>query len=1062
MEGYRLSPQQRDLIDIFGAQSIPVSGMGARFRGSPNAELLVTGLREIVRSEEVLRTQYPQVSGTIVQAIGSDEGVSIDLIDLSQRSVDDQKKIIDADLPMSGASEPHSASPAVHFTVYRLDSDEVYLAMRCSSLGFDATSFDRLIRRLMNFLEQGGTGQRSVADEEPLQYADISEWFISLLEDPENEQFRENWRQRLETNFQEPDLSPFSRHAIGDGFFPVSIPIQLTGGLSELLDRQSSKSGIDPGDILLSAWSLFLGKYNSLEPFSLFYESDGRSYDELADSLGVFAKAIPLDIDCAKHSSFQALCTATAKQRRMLQDKQEYLSWSHDLTTDSKLVGRNFLRAGFSALKFEKINASGPVTVTIDRISQFSLPFCLKLEVILLDAGPELHLWFDSGQIDQVDAQRAASRFQALLENCLSEFESDPRSLFVLDGDDINAIAKNVCDPLTAVGGGCLIEKFRDAVVRNGSRPAVSCGDRTLSYVELDEISTSLALSLVQSGVGVDSRVAICVDRDVDYMIAIIAVLKAGAAYVPLDPEYPWERVEFIIDDAEASMLLTSSHLEEKWISTSIPLVFVDTFDSKAHDFGALALPRTYSGDSLAYVLYTSGSTGMPKGVMVSRANLSYSTSARLASYGEEETCFLLLSPFAFDSSVAGIYWSIFTAGHLVIAQNKGGVDVDRVAAEIVNHEVTHTLMLPSLYGLLLDLVPSDSLQSLQKVVVAGESCSSSLVEKHLNKGITAALYNEYGPTECTVWATVHECGEIDSSQPVPIGCAIPGTAALVLDAGMQPAPVGVRGELFLYGQGVSAGYWKRDELTRERFIHIDTCFGSAVAYRTGDIARLREDGKIDFLGRRDFQVKVNGFRIELEEVENAILGIDGVDDAVVIAIAASRGGHRLAAYLRGADALRDDDLLTALASKLPDYMIPSRLHRVETFPRLANGKIDRGKLEKLGDDAPPRAITEPRDNLERLLVEIWENLLGREPIGVDDDFFKLGGHSILATRVIAQIRDLIQVQVPIRMLFDFPTISNFVEELRNEPSMSDSLAAFERELNDVANSEINPDESVA
>ncbi|MEZ4709409.1 MAG: amino acid adenylation domain-containing protein [Caldilineaceae bacterium] len=504
------------------------------------------------------------------------------------------------------------------------------------------------------------------------------------------------------------------------------------------------------------------------------------------------------------------------------------------------------------------------------------------------------------------------------------------------------------------------------------------------------------------------------------------------------------------------------------------------TTDCQADNFVADVGP-----ENPAYIIYTSGSTGRPKGVIVSHRNLVHSTTARFAYFEAMVERFLLLSSFAFDSSVVGIFWTLCQGGALVLPTQGDEQDAARLLNLIVRHKISHLLALPSLYDVLLE-VQKDELSSLTAAIVAGEPCLPGLVDAHFKALPQTALYNEYGPTEGTVWSTVYQMHAADRRPSIPIGKPIPNMQVYILDAQRQPVPIGASGELYIGGEGITQGYLNQPELTAERFIDIQefdfldrspspthqeyaevsaptaererkfhghdeggasnsinltggyrkSPIVSPKLYRTGDLVRYLPDGHIEFLGRIDHQVKIRGFRIELGEIEQAITQHQGVDEAVVTVQAGDDGASRLAAYVtKHSLELTPMVLRSALKKRLPDYMMPSAIVILDELPRTPNGKIDRSRLPALADVQPgkDKTRTSPRDELEVQLAAIWTSVLKLAQVDIHDNYFALGGHSLQAMRLFHQIRQKMGRDLPLATLFQAPTIAEQANLLRRE-----------------------------
>ncbi len=623
---------------------------------------------------------------------------------------------------------------------------------------------------------------------------------------------------------------------------------------------------------------------------------------------------------------------------------------------------------------------------------------------------------FDASTID-----RLLGHYRTLLD-ALADDPSGPvgdRPLLT-DGERSQLALWNATETALPAEFGVVSLIERNAAT-NPDRVAVSATDGSLTYRTLNARANRLAHRLRKLGVGPDVRVAVSAERSLATVVGILAVLKAGGAYLPLDPEYPPDRLAFMIADCSAPVLLIQDHLTERFDTSLAQVVSLDA-DLPGDESNPIPI---VGPEHLAYVIYTSGSTGAPKGVLVTRGNLDASTHARFAYYPEPIEAYLLVSSFGFDSSVAGLFWTLSQGGTLVLPAPGGQADPMVLAALIRERHVTHFLAVPSLYSVLLDNVPSEDLASLRAVIVAGESCPRDLMARHDSALTEAALYNEYGPTEATVWATVHRCLPEDATSGiVPIGRPIANTRAYLLDARMNPVPIGVTGELYLGGFGLTRGYHGRPALTADRFVPDPFSVepGSRL-YRTGDLARYRPDGGIECLGRVDDQVKIRGHRVELGEIESALLAHPSVRES-----AARQGSAgELVAFLvlRPGTAPSLAELRAWMSSRLPEAMVPSVFAVLDALPLLPNGKVDRGALP---DPSATRLVAatvqeSPRNAIEAELARLAAELLNVDRIGVLDNLFELGFDSILAIQLVARARKA-GLQLTPANLFQSPSIA--------------------------------------
>ncbi|HEV2736531.1 MAG TPA: amino acid adenylation domain-containing protein, partial [Longimicrobiaceae bacterium] len=583
--------------------------------------------------------------------------------------------------------------------------------------------------------------------------------------------------------------------------------------------------------------------------------------------------------------------------------------------------------------------------------------------------------------------------------------------------------------------GSCVHQPFEAQAARTPEAPAVVCGERALTYRELNARANRLAHYLAGRGVGPDVRVGICVERSPEMMVGLLAILKAGGAYVPLDPEYPEERLRYMLDDAEPAALLTQASLAGRFAGAGAPVVALD------RDAAAWAdRPDTDPGragltpDHLAYVIYTSGSTGRPKGVMVAHRSvvnvLAWMQDAWPLEAGD---AVLQKTPYSFDASLRELIPPLLVGARLVMARPGGHRDPGYLLETIRRERISTLHFVPSMLRALVQDPDIRGCTSLKRVVCGGEPLPRDLARRFHAELPHARLHNVYGPTEAAVDVTEWSCEpEAGESGAIPIGRPQANTRIYVLDRDGGPVPAGVAGELYIGGVQLARGYWKRAALTAERFVP-DPFGGGAGArlYRTGDLGRWRADGTIDFLGRGDAQVKVRGYRVEPGEIEARLLEHAAVREAVVVAREDTPGDTRLVAYHVGGTGVEADALRAHLRERLPEHMVPAAYVALDALPRTPSGKLDRGALPAPGGAAYARRGYEaPATPTEAALAEIWSGVLGVERVGRRDDFFELGGHSLLAVRVISRVRQAMGTEVELGALFERAVLADFARGL--------------------------------
>jgi amino acid adenylation domain-containing protein len=596
--------------------------------------------------------------------------------------------------------------------------------------------------------------------------------------------------------------------------------------------------------------------------------------------------------------------------------------------------------------------------------------------------------------------------------------------------------------------GKCVHELFEEQVARTPDASAVVCEGQEISYAELNRRSNQLAHYLRELGVGPDARVAVCLERSFEMVVALMAVLKAGGAYVPLDPAYPVERLRFMLEDSEPLALLTQRHLTGLFsgIGGKVPVLDL-TAASAAWSSHPVTNPALQAvglrPEHLAYVIYTSGSTGNPKGVLVHHRGVVNRLVWMQHAYGlEPGEAVLQKTPFGFDVSVWEFFWTLQTGAKLVMARPEGHKDPGYLVETIRRNKITTMHFVPSMLQIFLEHEDLSNMPSLVRVVCSGEALPAALLQRFQERIPHAALHNLYGPTEAAVDVTAWTAPANFKDSMVPIGKPVWNTQMYVLDGHGEPVPMGVTGELYIGGVQVARGYLNRPELTAERFVADP--FSSepgARMYRTGDLARWLADGNIEYLGRNDFQVKIRGFRIELGEIEARLAEHPAVREVAVLAREDTPGDKRLVAYYTASPLVDESEEGTVgaeqfrshLSASLPDYMIPAAFVRLESLPLTPNGKLDRKALPApVADSYSAPKYEPPQGEVETRLAAIWAEVLKLDRVGRHDNFFDLGGHSLMLVQVVTRLRQVLSRAVEMRELFAHPQLAEMASALES------------------------------
>jgi len=577
---------------------------------------------------------------------------------------------------------------------------------------------------------------------------------------------------------------------------------------------------------------------------------------------------------------------------------------------------------------------------------------------------------------------------------------------------------------------------FSRQAARNPEAIALIAGDKQVTYREVDDQSTLLAAYLRSLGVRSGTLVGVAMGRTEKLVISLLAILKAGGAYVPLDPNYPQERLSWVVDDAKIAVLLTTPEANAGLNIDRARITVVDVDDPSSFGNSVNDFSLQGSDEDLAYVIYTSGSTGKPKGVMIENRNVVSFFRGMDHAIGCEPGTWLAVTSISFDISVLELLWTL-TRGFMVVIHADAGSD--KMAEEIVRHQVTHLQMTPSLARMLtLDGRNLSALRSLRQLLLGGEAVPASLIH-HLRREFKAQIFNMYGPTETTIWSTTYQVKEIGAS--VPIGGPIEGTELHILDSEFSPVPNGEVGELFIAGEGVARGYWGRPDLSAERFLTIPNVTPYRL-YRTGDLARFLPDGNLEYLGRADYQIKLRGHRIEPGEIEALLEKFPNVVQAVVVLREDREGDTRLVAYLvsKLGTSVEVGALRKALESELPEYMVPSSFVFLSALPLTDNGKIDRKALLKLPPPAlsavnSSRTESESGNAIESLVARVWQEALGIPAVGLEENFFDLGAHSLTVAEVQAKLQGMLNCEITLVDLFQFSTVKTLAAHIVGKPS---------------------------
>jgi amino acid adenylation domain-containing protein len=1033
-----LSPSQQRLWfleQVHPESAINHISMAVRIRGSVNPEVLERSVREIARRHQILRTRFgsergegfAEISDDVIGTIGRRD---FQALDAAEQGLQMQQFL------RAESSRPFDLrqGPLFRGTLLTLEQDVHVLTLTFHRLIADGWSLRVFWKELALLWEADGDVRKAGLPTLTVQYADYADWQRTRLDQGLREVHQTYWTKQL-SGARPPAELPIDRQRPRARTFEGGVRSRpLSPELSAGLDRFCQRWNVTPFMVLYAVFATWLHRYTQETDLVVGSIVAGRRRRELENVMGYCANTVALRSELSDGLTGHQLLQQV---RRVVVDAYDH----QDLPFEEVIEALSLQRARQLSPLFNVMMVweDDPLSAfTVRNLEVAHLPweptaseFDLVLMVVNKGDGLDLAFLHDATIFDDSTIDRMLGQLEILLEDFLKRPEARLDQLSLLTAEDRENIQLTWTEPPPQASGiHALIEA---QVERTPHALAITCGDQSISYQELNRRANRAACVLRKLGVDADLPVGLCVERSVDALVGLLGILKAGGGYVPLDPSFPAHRLQLMLEDAQVSIVVTQTHLRDHLKGYGGQICDVETLyrptGSGAEDDN---LALSVSPDQLAYIIYTSGSTGRPKGVAVTHRSVVTSFHARLQSYPEQVSRFLLTFSLAFDGSVTGIFWTLLQGGELVIPSETTHRDPTELASLIEHHRISHIVWVPSLYHAVLGEALQAQVESLRVVITAGESLPLELVRRHYQLLPHAALYNEYGPTETTVWCSMYQTTREETGARVPIGKPIPHMQLYVLDPNLQPMPIGVPGELYIGGECLARGYVNQPQLTHERFLANPYVPGTRL-YRTGDQARYRADGNVEFLGRVDQQVKLRGYRIELGEIEYVLSNFPGVHHAAVLLREDTSGQHRLVGYVAGESSVKDrlEQVRSHLTARLPQYMVPAVVLWLDSMPLSTAGKVNRHALPAPEDTAGrTTARIAPRNQVEEALAELWKSVLQVPEAGIHDHFFEHGGHSLLATQLVSRIRELFEVDIPLQALFERPTIASLAEEV--------------------------------
>src|SRR5215213_4226069 len=1016
-----------------------------RLTGPLKVDALERCLDEVVRRHEVLRTTFTLgPDRQPVQVVAPESGHSLRVEDLS--ALPEAGREPEAvRLATDEAQRPFDLArgPLLRTRLLRLSAEDHVLLLTMHHIVSDGWSMGVLVREVGAIYSAYARGLESPLAELPIQYADFAVWQREWLRGAALEEQLAYWRAQLGGELPVLQLPTDHARPPVQSYRGGQVPFALGKDLSERLKHLAHGEGATLFMLMLAAFQVLLRRHTGQEDILVGSPIANRNHAETEPLIGFFVNTLVLRTNLGGNPTFRELLRrvqqmalgAYAHQDLPFEKLVEELHPDRDLSRNPLVqVILALQNAPMGDLELEGLSAR-PQEFESDVVK-----FDLELHVYDLPDGLAGLLAYNASLFERETVSRLIEHFTTLLEGIAADPDRRIGDLPLLTTHERRRLlslhdnARRDTPP-----AGTIHRLFEAQAARTPDAPALESGGASLSYRELNRRADRLARRLRALGVGPEVRVGLVLERSAEQIVGLLGVLKAGGAYVPVESSAPRERVRYVLADAGVRVLVTQgAGLGEEVCAGGVEIVEMGAEDVGREPGGdveidgeaaARAVEGGVDGANAAYVIYTSGSTGRPKGVVVSHASLVNSVLAPYAESVERVGSSLMLMSYAFDGSMLGIFYPLCQGGLLSLPREGEQADPSRVARLIAEKGITYACVVPSFYKLLLEQARPEQLRTLNVVHVAAEAVPPKLVERHFQLLPEVQLVNIYGPTEATVWCCSYEFRAHEALPPVPIGHPSHGMQAYVLDEYLQPAPVGVAGELYAGGAGVARGYLNRPGLTAERFVpHPFGDEPGARLYRTGDRVRVLPSGEMEYLGRLDHQVKVRGYRIELGEIEAVLARQDGVREAAAVVREDEPGDKRLVGYVAAHEGrqLSAVELRERLQRELPDYMVPSAFVLMDKLPQTSSGKVNRLALPapETSRDALAESFVAPRTPIEELLARVWGEVLKVEGVGVNDDFFALGGHSLLATQLVSRVRESFAVELPLRALFERPTVA--------------------------------------
>ncbi|HYW19656.1 MAG TPA: amino acid adenylation domain-containing protein [Nodularia sp. (in: cyanobacteria)] len=1006
--------------------------VAVHIQGNLNLSALINSINAIIQRYEILRTSFEVVNGEIVQKVVNVVSLTVPQVDLQHLEQQQQEiEIKTLSLQEAQSSFDLGVAPLLRAKLLHLQPEKSILILTLHHLICDGSSINILVKELSAIYQACSAGKAYPLSEMLLQYADFVHWQRNYLQGEFLEQHLAYWQQQLGGNLPVLQLPKDRSRPPIQSFKGAQQKFVLSKTLTEEIKQLSKGEDATLFMTLLATFQTLLYRYTGQEDILVGSPIANRNRAELEHLIGCFVNTLVLRTNLAGNPSFKELL---ARVRKVAIEAYTHQDLPFEKLVKALQQNRDLSYNPLFQVMFVLQNSASDAIWKTEELETGTAKFDICLSMMESEEGLTGTLEYNTDLFNADTINRLLVHFQTLLESIVAKPQQKISELHLLTEHEQHQLLIEWNNTKTEYPQDkCIHQLFEEQVQQTPDAVAVAFKDQSLTYRELNSRANQLAHYLQKLGVEPEKLVGLCLERSIDMVVGLLGILKAGGAYVPIDPTYPQERLAFMLSDSQVSVLLTQKRLIERLPQHHGSVVCLDTdWEKIAHEPQDDCV-STVEPENLVYIIYTSGSTGRPKGTLIIHQGLVNYLSWCTKTYAVAEGSGAPVnSSIGFDATITSLFSPLLVGQKVLLLPEQG--EIDALNSELCSHNNFSLVKItPAHLDILSQLLPTEQLENQTRaLIIGGEALSANHISFWRNHAPNTRLINEYGPTETVVGCCVYEVNnQTPLSGGIPIGRPIANTQLYILDQHLQPVPIGVIGELYIGGAGLAKGYLNRPELTREKFIN--SPFDSEKRlYKTGDLARYRYDGNIEYLGRIDHQVKIRGFRIELEEIEAALAQHPEVRETVVILREDIANERRLAAYIvpNQKAVISVNELRDFLKEKLPEYMVPAAFVMLEALPLTPNGKVE---LHALPAPASPDLAANyqaPQSEVEKSIAKVWKQVLKLEKVGINDNFFDLGGHSLLVVEVNNKLRKILQRDLSIVDIFQNPTIKSLAEHL--------------------------------